>query len=710
MHKTILPLLLAGLATSAPMLWADAIGTWRVYPAAGTTFSQAVLLQDRVFYLSGNTLYAADTSRLDVVTEYTRLNGLNDSGITGLAVSDSLAQLGIVYSNGNIDLMGADGTVRNLPDLKEKTIAGDKTIHSVLEQDGRLYISAGYGFVVVDMDHGVFADSYILNTDVDYAFASGDSLYFSSEGSYYRALRTTANSRLDSWDGPIANSGQFDTIIYRTDALAQQYATAIIRDHPGTGPMGTSTARMAVSNGTLTTITSHYMPAIIKGWGNLMADVSRLDIGSGTWSYLLADDITAQVPDSLQKKKTKLCCTWALLEDKLQAGRYYISSGVSGLFAFEGDSLTDIYNHFTVPEGLDLVSSTRSYTRIGALYQDDDGYLWMANCATDGPVLRCLSPSGQWFRYPIEGFNNVEGYDYGFTNTIIQAENDGGYRLKWLCSPYPSNNSQVAIYYDAGTTEDLTDDESVMFSSITDQDDNTSSPVFYDLAEDHDGTIWLVTSSGPYIIPSPVTTFNYASAESTQGIGLVQRIKIPRNDGTNLADYLLPNTECVCIFVDPANCKWIGTKGDGLYRVSADGLTQLEHFTTDNSPLFGDLIYGLCFDYDTGALYIATEGGICSYQTDAQPSADDWKSLYCYPNPVRPDFSGSLTIGGLQEGCTVVITDATNHTIYRSVAQCGTLTWDLNGNDGSRVKPGVYIIHAIGQGGKKGATFKFLVM
>ena len=44
----------------------------------------------------------------------------------------------------------------------------------------------------------------------------------------------------------------------------------------------------------------------------------------------------------------------------------------------------------------------------------------------------------------------------------------------------------------------------------------------------------------------------------------VYRIKIPRNDGTGLADYLLDTEEIKAIAIDGANRKWIGTATSGV--------------------------------------------------------------------------------------------------------------------------------------------------
>ena len=65
----------------------------------------------------------------------------------------------------------------------------------------------------------------------------------------------------------------------------------------------------------------------------------------------------------------------------------------------------------------------------------------------------------------------------------------------------------------------------------------------------------------------------------------IRRPKVPRNDGTSYADYLLASETILSIAVDPSNRKWIATNNSGVYLVNEDGTEILQQFTKDNSPL-----------------------------------------------------------------------------------------------------------------------------
>ncbi len=83
-------------------------------------------------------------------------------------------------------------------------------------------------------------------------------------------------------------------------------------------------------------------------------------------------------------------------------------------------------------------------------------------------------------------------------------------------------------------------------------------------------------------------------------------MKVPRNDGTNYADYLLNNVDINCIAIDKANRNGCN-KGNGVYLISANNIEQLEHFTTSNSKLLSDNIEAIAIDDNTGEIFFGTD-------------------------------------------------------------------------------------------------------
>lgn len=203
--------------------------------------------------------------------------------------------------------------------------------------------------------------------------------------------------------------------------------------------------------------------------------------------------------------------------------------------------------------------------------------------------------------------------------------------------------------------------------------------------EDANGRVWVGTNNG-------VIEFNPSNALNDNF--RINHIKVPRNDGTNLADYLLSGTEVTALATDGANRKWIGTASMGLYLVSSDGSEILKHFTTDNSQLTSDRIVSVCCNPNSNSVYVGTPTGLVEYLSDAAPASDDYSNIYAYPNPVTPDYTGEIIITGLMENSLVKIADSAGNVIRNLQSTGGMVSWDGCYSNGERVKTGVYYVLA----------------
>ena len=239
--------------------------------------------------------------------------------------------------------------------------------------------------------------------------------------------------------------------------------------------------------------------------------------------------------------------------------------------------------------------------------------------------------------------------------------------------------------------------------NFTNEDGTVITPVMvYALAEDLDGNVWIASSNGPFYI---------SSADAIAGNDAFIQHKVPRNDGTNLADYLLSDVKTRCIAVDGANRKWMGTE-NGVFLISSDCNTLLQHFTTENSPLPSNTVYDICIDNNSNMVYFATERGLCSYASDAtQPSAEMTKdNVYAYPNPVTPEYTGKITIVGLSFNADVKIVTSNGALVNQGRSTGGSYQWDGRDLKGKRVASGVYMVQAATETGDKGVVCRIAVV
>lgn len=267
----------------------------------------------------------------------------------------------------------------------------------------------------------------------------------------------------------------------------------------------------------------------------------------------------------------------------------------------------------------------------------------------------------------------------GMDTRILQCKKSN---MVFMCY----TGGDITLAYDTrGTLNDFTDDRMHLWEKWTDQDGNEVAPKFHSaVCEDLDGKVWFGTNEGIYEISSPSNALNPNMR--------VTHIKVPRNDGSNLADYLLGTDLVMDIAVDAANRKWIATYGSGLFLVSPSGNEILANYTTDNSPLLSDKVNCVYVDQQSGMVFIGTDAGLQSYVSDATPARSDYSDIFIYPNPVRPDYHGEVNITGLMDKSLVKITDASGAVVYQGRSEGGRFVWNVSNASGSRVRSGVYYV------------------
>jgi hypothetical protein len=192
----------------------------------------------------------------------------------------------------------------------------------------------------------------------------------------------------------------------------------------------------------------------------------------------------------------------------------------------------------------------------------------------------------------------------------------------------------------------------------------------------------------------------------------LQQIKVPRNDGTNYADYLLSGVTISSIAIDGGNRKWFASNGSGAFLISADNLEQIHNFTKANSKLISDNITSVSINPKSGEVFFLSDEGLCSYLSDAtEPNENMTKdNVWAYPNPVTPDYTGLITVTGLSFDADVKITASNGALIAEGRSNGGQFTWDGRDKKGRRVASGVYMVITAISDCKKGTVCKIAII
>ena len=394
---------------------------------------------------------------------------------------------------------------------------------------------------------------------------------------------------------------------------------------------------------------------------------------------------TEDVPTNIHTD-IKFCTTYNIAEDPDNPEIFYIGTWFEGLYRFKNNQYDAHWNG----ENDDSPISGGWSHKINCLNFDFSHNLWMINFSSPGILI--MKKDGNWIN-----LNYPDIISQQYTEQIILCKHSAS---KWVIVP---KTSFVFAFNTNNTLENMNDDQTRKFSTFSDQDNKQIDGTdFLCAAEDREGQLWIGTNRGPIILNNP-DNFMQSDFRCT-------RTKIPRNDGTNAADFLLNDEIIQYIAVDGANRKWLATQSSGVYLVSEDGLETIHHFNTDNSILPSNNVLSIAINKATGEVFFGTEKGLVSYRSDATEPKEDFSNVYAFPNPVRPDYMGVITITGLQENSLVKITDTTGNLIYQKYSEGGQMVWDGLNRNGDRVKTGVYLVFASSSDGKEGVVTKILIV
>ena len=362
----------------------------------------------------------------------------------------------------------------------------------------------------------------------------------------------------------------------------------------------------------------------------------------------------------------------------------YIASAGRGLFVFntEGNFVQKLdYSNSPLEE-----SSAQGWTNLTDLEFDGSNNLWMVNEYTDN-VLKVFLNNGTWLSFNLGA---IAGKSTPLGRLMI--DNQG---QKWI----QKRNEGIVVFTDKGTLDNPNDDQVKVLGTQAGNGGLPSSTVL-SMACDKDGVVWVGTNQG-------VATFFNPSRIFSGGNYDAQTILV-QVDGS--VGKLLAGEAVTSIAIDPGNRKWFGTSRSGVFLMSADGTKQIHHFTYENSPLLSNSIVCLEVDETTGELFIGTDKGVVSYRSDASTPADTYENVYAFPNPVRPDFEGTITITGLLENSNVKITDISGSIVYETKSEGGTATWNGRNFAGDKVATGVYLVLVNTPLGEESVATKILVV
>jgi hypothetical protein len=720
-----------------------------------------------IFAASENALFSKNTTTNQIKTTNT-IDGLSGETITALCYSATSNKTLVGYETGlMIAINEADGSMLNIVDIINKQLPSNiKKINHFMEHQGIVYVSCDFGIVQFNLATMLFGDTYFIgNNGAEISVAQtavfNGYLYAATIDGVRRADIASKNLiDFNQWaiiaPGSWSSIESFDTelIAINTSGYIHKYNT-VSNSFIGYSALPSAAVDMRKTDNYLviTTANSVYF------YNNLMALVRQIDSNQITGinaSFSCATTINDVVYIGTKENglmSTTISVTsafenstpigpsrnnvfamqatsevlWAVYGD--YSGSYnpypldsygiskysatgwlnipyekvfgaksisritvnpnnenevYASSYFSGLLKIENDVPKILYNQTNSGlESLIINPPNPTYidVRINGAAFDKSGNLWLNNSLIQ-KGLKVLKADGQWQSFSLDGILD-KSIDASMGRLIIDKNS-----TKWWCT-----NTDGLISYNESINK---------FKKITTGSDTGNLPTtdVRAIAVDNRNQLWIGTIKGLRIL-SNIGSFLTEDQMKTNPIIILE-------DG--LAQELLYEQFITDIVVDGANNKWIGTADSGVFLLSSNGQETKYHFTVNNSPLPSNVINDIDINSITGEVFIATTKGLISFKGTATSANEDLNDVYVYPNPVRPEFEGTVKIAGLLDKATVKITDIEGNLVYETTSEGGTIEWDTTAFGKYKVASGVYMIFISAQDGIETKVKKVMII
>ncbi len=718
-----------------------------------------------VFAASENALFSKNVIT-NVIKTTNTIDGLSGQTISSIYHSAAFNKTVVGYDNGLIIVINeTDGSLLKVVDIINKQLQPSiKKINHFMEFDGIVYVSCDFGIVQFNLAGLQFGDTYFIGDNGAEIIVNQTAVYngfiYAATNSGVRRAAVTNKNLIDYRQWETIATGNWSSVIpfgadlyaingagnvHKFDSVSNTFVGFIVLAQPSFDARSTDNY-LIITTGNSVYIYNNQMALVRQINTNQITDSNPLFscatiigdsifIGTKENGLIVAalssagifDNITPIGPSrnnifSLQATATSL---WAVYgdytadynpypldsygiskfdangwlnipyEDVLGAqsltrilvnpnneNEVYASSFFSGLLKLENNIPKILYNQTNSGlESLTFLGPTYIDIRVNGTAFDKSGNLWVTNSRVKNG-LKVLKTSGQWQSYAMDGI--LESPNDNNFGTIAIDKNG----TKWL-----STNSDGVVGFNESTNK---------FKKITAGSDtgNLPSSNVRTVAIDTRNQLWIGTTKGLRVLPN-IGNFQTEDQMKANPIIILE---------DNLAQELLFEQFITDIAVDGANNKWIGTADSGLFLVSPNGQETKYHFTINNSPLPSNVINDVAINSLTGEVFIATSKGLVSFKGTATTANDDLSKVYVYPNPVRPEYTGTVKIAGLLDKANIKITDIEGNLVYETTSEGGTIEWDTTAFGKYKVASGVYMIFISAQDGVETKVKKVMII
>lgn len=747
--RFVILLLLLG---ASPAVAQVPVGQWRAHlPYAFATSIEVT--PDRVYCGTRQAMFVYDKEEQSI-RSLTRIDGMTDQGITFLRYSAAYQTLMIAYESGNIDLLHK-GRFSRIDAIVRANIPGLKRINHIYLKGRFAYLSCAFGIVELDLERSEIRNTFIIGPEgsrltVHALTDDGTNFYAATDSGMLIAPLDAPNlSNFAFWQiEPGFRGQQLRQVVAFEDAIFSIIDDELLRYANGSWTSqvvdaGFPNSSLTVRNGEmqvtntfrvvsvfpdLTLAKTFSDPAIINPRQAIRDGIFvwMADNGGGMFRYF--EGIGAQLLPNGPASEKALHLTassggvsvsaggltsvfsnlynaegvflfenerWRSLNrflldsvpnlfdvmqtrfDPFDPSKMYMAAWGTGLVELKNAAVNRVYtpenaNLEYIPGSVDP-NTGKGDTRIGGIDFDREGNLWVSNYGASRPIA-VKRVDGSW-----------ESFSIGLNPEVIDmlVDNSGN---KWV------RNRRGGVM--------VLNRENNQFTSVgsTEGQGGLPSPQVNCMALDKNGAVWLGTAEGPAVFFNPNAVFRDRFD--------AQQIRIQQEQ---FVGFLLGNEVITAIAIDGADRKWFGT-ANGLWLFSADGTQQIHHFTNENSPLLSNIVTTLAIHPTTGEVFVGTDRGIISYRGTATEGTFEHTNVKVFPNPVRPEYDGLVSVNGLVTNAWIKITDISGNLVYQTRADGGQISWNGRNLSGGKVNSGVYLVFATSDFGEETVAAKIVFL
>jgi hypothetical protein len=679
---------------------------------------------------------------------YSRVSGLNETGVSAIKYDESNKKLFIAYANSNIDIIYRND-IYNVPDIKRSTIVGDKSINNIYPLAKNYYLSTGLGVIVIDGERYEVKDSWFIGNGGNLVKVNG----FTSDGSFFYAATEEGLKKASMTAANLANHANWQTVSGSNGLSAGVCKNVLTVQNKVVVQKNDSLFVQTGTNWTLLYtdawpfISSNTTENKILLCERQLNGISRVIIlnPDGTVFRTLANSAAVSFPRKaiLVNNDPWVADQFASLSHfgATQSYQQYIpnspqqiASGemlvYNNTFYAAAGSVNDAWNYlyngdgiYTFKEGnwnninryrYAAIDSLLDYVTIAIDKRDET--IWAGSYGggllhiKPGPVFEIFKQNnlgatvGDPTSYRVAGLafdqeNNLWISNFGAFQPLRVRKNDGSWKSFSL--PY--------VLFANALSQIIVDDNnykwivSPLGNGLICYDHGVS----IDNLNDDKWKRYGVGAGNGNLPTGAVQCVakdksGFIWVGTTDGIGVIQCSSEvftsqscdaiwPIVPNGNFAGYLFKGQEVRSIAVDGADRKWVATK-NGVFLISASGEKVIYQFTEDNSPLLSSDVKKITIDGKSGEVYFATAKGICSFRSTATEGGETNEDVLVFPNPVPPGYAGTIGIRGLVNNAIVKITEMDGRLVYQTRALGGQAVWDGRNYKGQKISSGVYLV------------------